>query len=109
MLQQKLVDLESENDRLQSIIARSSANAVKVRELFVTNMGHILIENRQLQKLRVRIKELENELLKSAQAKDNPLRNHPENSNHNYTTLDDKTLLHVFSYLNEMDVLSSQV
>jgi hypothetical protein len=56
---EKLKDLNSKNDRLNAELAKLKDGAVTTREMFVRDIGHFLAENKQVQKLKDKISEME--------------------------------------------------
>jgi hypothetical protein len=56
---EKLKDLNGKNDRLNAELAKLKDGAVTTRELFVRDIGHFLAENKQVQKLKDKISEME--------------------------------------------------
>jgi hypothetical protein len=56
---EKLKDLNSKNDRLNAELAKLKDGAVTTREMFVRDIGHFLAENKQVQKLKDTISEME--------------------------------------------------
>jgi hypothetical protein len=56
---EKLKDLNIKNDRLNAELAKLKDGAVTTREMFVRDIGHFLAENKQVQKLKDKISEME--------------------------------------------------
>lgn len=118
--------LQSEKDALQERVTYISSKALKIRNVFVADIGAVLTEGRNVVKLKKKIKQLEDTVHKLSQVEatlettqqklktvekayflTQKLQKNGGAPSMSLTMIEDHLLLNVFSYLQTEDVLSA--